>query len=355
MADQIRTNGSAIRRTAFKWVSLALIGSSLLYLVRISPQPSVQDSIARRRQTVLAFFSSWLKTCHERAAQLLIWRYIPWVQKLDAVHLRPSCLPTCSVEHKKSLCGCLVPRATEIDYSAIGYSQPSFPFNVLPGRVESTCQNFSGYALERCQTDVRTRTELFIALVAVFSLVVFCIILITILTCMRRIKARRRVDPASLARKKSKQAGKTFIPGRRKRDNGYLGDISHGQGLTSPQSLNEDEAVEAEEQGIADQDIPVALDGMTDGWMQWIRQRANMVCIFVASMVQELMSSPNSSYRANLQLDKCLIFCLLLIPWLLAYLPHLVSRHSNYPNQHCPLFARLVVLALLPQGHQIKA
>jgi hypothetical protein len=44
----------------------------------------------------------------------------------------------------------------------------------------------------------------------------------------------------------------------------------------SPQ-LNEDEAVEAENPGLADQDIPVTVDGMTDGWMQWIRQRANMV------------------------------------------------------------------------------
>jgi hypothetical protein len=48
----------------------------------------------------------------------------------------------------------------------------------------------------------------------------------------------------------------------------------------SPQ-LNEDEAVEAEDQGLADQDIPVTVDGMTDGWMQWIRQRANMVRVQV--------------------------------------------------------------------------
>ena len=125
--------------------------------------------------------------------------------------------------------------------------------------------------------DVGTRTDLFIALVAIFTLVILCIALISILTCVRRVKARRRVKPAHAATKTSEQTKKSIVPGGKKRGDSRIPNISWTRGFTSRRSLDRDVAVEAAEQGIADQDIPVTLDGMTDGWMQWIRERANMV------------------------------------------------------------------------------
>lgn len=182
------------------------------------------------------------------------------------------------MEHITDRCWlCPVSHTTELENSTIGYSQPPFPFNILPGRVQISCRDYTGYALERCKADVRTRTELFIALVAIFTLVILCIALICILTCVRRIKARRRLQPVRAATKTSEQTNKMIIPCKNRGDR-QVPNKSWTPGITSRRSLDRDEAVEAAEQGIADQDIPVTLDGMTDGWMQWIRERANMVC-----------------------------------------------------------------------------
>ena len=202
------------------------------------------------------------------------------LQALKLVPLSPPCPQTCVMEHTTDRCRpCPIAHASELDNSTVGYSQPSFPFNILPGRVQTSCQDYSGYALERCKADVRTRTELFIALATIFTLLIVCIIMITILTCIRRVKARRRIEPARAARK-SKQTKKAIIPSGKTRVDRSIANKSRGLGITSRRYLDRDDAVETAEQGIADHDIPVSLDGMTDGWMQWIRERANMVCAF---------------------------------------------------------------------------
>jgi hypothetical protein len=182
------------------------------------------------------------------------------------------------MEHTTGQCApCLLAHATELDSSTGGYSQPSFPFNILPGSVQTSCQGYSGYAFERCKADVKTRTELFITLAVILALVIVCIVLITILTCIRRVKARRRAEPASGAREKSKQRKRVVIPERKKRGDCNIANISRNRCITNRRSLDRDEAVEAAEQGIANYGTPATLDGMTDGWMHWIRERANMV------------------------------------------------------------------------------
>jgi hypothetical protein len=354
MAVRTRKNGPAMRKSAFKWVSLVLIVYCLFYSIPSTSPPSVQAPVASLSGTVYTFFSYWLQICHEQATRLETWRYLSSVAQSDVVQPRSVCPLTCPMEQKRSLCGCLVARA-EIGNSTRGYSTSSFPFNMLPGRVETSCQDFTGYALERCTADVRTRTQLFIALAVIFSMVIFCVVLISILTCIRRIKARRTVHPAIPTRKKPKKSPTTVIPGDRRRGDRDLGDSPHGRDNCAQQSLNDDDAVEAEEQGIADQDIPVTLDGMTDGWMQWIRQRANMVRMLVCLNSNDVNPLFPSIYHATLHLNRrALISLLLSALGQRQVIIHHAFHLSNYLNRHCLLSAKSAVLTLVQHGLQVK-
>lgn len=307
MAVQTQTGVAAITRPAFKCVSLTILALTLFYSVYLITQPGVQPFVVHEHETVFTFLLLWIRTCHKKVAKLGNWFTLHAIQELGA---GSPYLLTDSMDHTKTL----VARASDIDNSPLGYAQPSFPFNILPGRVETRCQNYSGYALERCKVDVKTRTQLFITLMVIFSLVILCIVLITILTCMRRIKARRTAKPAKLPTRKSKrQPRATFITASKKplvlgRN---LTEKPSRRGIDVRQSLDGDEAVEADERGIDDQDIPVTMDGMTDGWMQWIRQRANMVCIFVVSLPIVLGHHTNivfsNRYLAALHLEKRMI------------------------------------------------
>jgi hypothetical protein len=174
-------------------------------------------------------------------------------------------------------------RSSKIESSELGYAQPTFPFNILPGRAEIFCRDFTGYALERCKTDVKARTQLFIALAAVFGLVILCVLLMTILTCIRRIKARSRLARTPLPSAASQQISGVFTSAWKKKDGCDLENKLPGRGIIAGRPRSGEDAVEVEEQGIADRDVPVTLDGMTDGWMQLIRQRTNMVRNFVVS------------------------------------------------------------------------
>jgi hypothetical protein len=268
-------SGSAIRKSTFKGVSLILLSACLWYSVHQATQRSVPSPVANLRETVFKFCPTWLQACKRRATWFETRAYLPLVKRLDASQAKSFCPLACAVKQERSLCHCLIPRADSRN-STRGYSSPLFPFNILPSRVETSCQGYSGYALERCQTDVRTRTQLFIALTVIFSLVLFSTLLICILGCIRRVKARRRVSPAVPAKKKARGRTRAMPLGSKDRSDRRHGCGPHCIRSLSPQ-LNEDEAVEAENPGLADQDIPVTVDGMTDGWMQWIRQRANMV------------------------------------------------------------------------------
>lgn len=258
---------------------MTLLACTLCCLVYLTTQSGVQGSAVLGHETVSVFLFSWIQKCHKQITKLGNWFSLNAIQEHGAMQPRSPYHLTFLMDHTKTL----LSRAAEINNSTLGYSQPPFPFNILPGRVETRCQNFSGYALERCEMDVKTRTQLFITLVVILSAVVICTVLITMLTCMRRMKARRTVRPASMARKKTRQAKPPLIPDGKHTRGRKLGDRSSRRGINARQSLDGDAAVEAEEQGIEqgidDQDIPVTLDGMTDGWMQWIRQRANMVCL----------------------------------------------------------------------------
>ena len=353
MAVRTSKNGPAMRKSAFKWVSLVLIVYCLFYSVHSTSPPSVQAPVASLSGTVYTFFSYWLQICHEQATKLETWRYLSSVAQFDVVQPRSVCPLTCPMEQKRRLCGCLVARA-EIGNSTRGYSTPSFPFNMLPGRVETSCQDFTGYALERCTADVRTRTQLFIALAVIFSMVLFCVVLISILTCIRRIKARRTVHPAIPTRKKPKKTPRTLNPGDKRRGDRDLGDRPHGRDNRVQQSLNDDDAVEAEEQGIADQDIPVTLDGMTDGWMQWIRQRANMVRMLVCLDRNDVNLLFPSIYHATLHLNRRALISHLLSALGQRQVIHHAFHLSNYLNRHCPLSAKRAVLTLIQHGLQVK-
>jgi hypothetical protein len=168
-------------------------------------------------------------------------------------------------------------RSSKIDPSELGYAQPTFPFNILPGRAEIICRNFIGYALERCKTDVKARTQLFIALAAVFGFVILCVGLMIILTCIRRTKARSRLARTPLSGTASQQIGAVFTSAWKKKDSYDLEDKLPRRGTVAGRPRSGEDAVDTEEQGIADRDALVTLDGMTCGWMQLIRQRTNMV------------------------------------------------------------------------------
>ena len=353
MAVQTRKIGPAMRKFAFKWVSLVLIVYCLLYSVHLTLQPSVQGPMASLCGTVYTFFSYWLQVCHEQASRLETWRYLSSVELFEVVQPQSVCPLTCPMDQERGLCGCLVARA-EIGDSTRGYSTPPFPFNMLPGRVETSCQDFTGYALERCTADVRTRTQLFIALTVIFSMVFFCVVLISILTCIRRVKARRTVHSAITTRKTPKKRPRTLISGGNRRSNRGLGDRPHERDTSPRQSLNDDDAVEAEEQGIADQDIPVTLDGMTDGWMHWIRQRANMVRMFVCIKGNDTNPLFSSIYHATLHLERREVIDLLLAPLALPRVVHHAFHLSNYLNRHCLLSAKSAVLTLVQHGLQVK-
>lgn len=279
MAVRTPAGSSAIRRPAFKYVSFAVLAFTLFCLVYLTTQFSVQGFVILRHETAFALLSSWIQTCHRGIAKVGKRFSLHENQELDAIqpvspyHLIPL------MDHTKLL----LARADEINTSTLGYSPPSFPFNIIPGRVKTSCRNFSGYALERCKTDVKTRTQLFITLVVIFGFVTLCVVLIVILRYMHRRKARRDDGAASLAVRKTRQKRAPSIPGTHNTRKRKLGGMSFQRTINPHQSLDVDEAVETEEQDIGDQDIPVTLDGMTDGWMQWIRQRANMVCKSVAS------------------------------------------------------------------------
>lgn len=255
-----------------------LLSGSLWYSGHLATQRSALSPMANLCETVFEFFPSWLQACKKRTAWFETRGHLPLVKGVDASQVKSSCPLACTVEQGISMCHCLLARADSRN-STRGYSPPLFPFNILPGRVETSCQDYSGYALERCTTDVRTRTQLFIALTVIFSLVFVCILLIAILGCIRRVKARRRVSSSVLARKKIQGRARAFLSsGNVKGNCRYDGGTHQCETCLSAHS-NEDEGVEARESGIADQDIPVTPDGITDGWMQWIRQRANMVCM----------------------------------------------------------------------------
>jgi hypothetical protein len=291
MATKVHTRRDSIKKWVAKSVSLALIMAVLFYPLYLISQSPAQDSEAKRRTGVFALILSWFQICHRQITTS--WPHFPATRYFGVMQSTSPCSNTCRLGYKREAClGCLVVRASEAGNLEIGYSQPTFPYNILPGSVEITCQNFSGYALERCKTDVTTRTQLFIALVSVFCFVILSVMLITMLTWIRRMKARRKLRRLALCGNSSRQTSGIFIPPSRKSGGRVFSIKTPRRGAVAAQSLNREEAVEAEEQGLADQDIPVTLDGMTDGWIQWIRQRANMVCNLVISIWDVLIFSP---------------------------------------------------------------
>lgn len=277
MANPVHILSDSIKKRVAKSVPLALIMVILFYPLYLISQSLTQYFEVKRREGVFAVILFWFQTCHRQITSS--WPHFSATQYFGVLHHtspRPNTYP---LEYKPDASTeSLVARASDTTSLEASYSQPTFPYNILPGSVELTCQNFSGYALERCKADVITRTQLFIALASVFCFIILCVMLITMLTWIRRMKARRKLRQLTLSGKSSRQTTGIFIPPSRKNGGRVFNIKTPRRGTVAAQSLNREEAVEAEEQGLADQDIPVALDGMNDGWIQWIRQRANMVC-----------------------------------------------------------------------------
>jgi hypothetical protein len=152
--------------------------------------------------------------------------------------------------------------AQKRDNPEVAYTPPSFPRNLLPARSAVYCRDFSGKARAQCNADVESRTELFITLLILFSLVVFCLFLVTVLGYLRRRKARRRF------------AKRTSFGTVSEQRSGALTPIAK-----SSMAPVQDTRCAGKTQGRGNSacDQSHSLDRVKAGWMLWIRQKRTMM------------------------------------------------------------------------------